>query len=204
MSQTPLLTVGVVGDTHVPDRAASLAPGLLDGLRGAGVAHILHAGDVCSGRVLKELAEIAPVSAVRGNRDFLFSPPLPMALELEFCGVKVGLLHGHGGMRRYWMDKFAYIVEGYRVERYTRLGVDTLPRAAVLVYGHSHRPENRWIDGRLIFNAGAATGFKLGKEVFPPSYGLLRFYPQARVEGEIVNLPGIELCSGVWEAPRAL
>jgi putative phosphoesterase len=171
---------------------------LLEGLSSAGVAHILHAGDVCSQRVLAELGELAPVSAVRGNRDFLVSPPLPMALELEFAGVKVGLLHGHGGVKRYWLDRFAYLIEGYRVERYTRLAENTLSQARVLVYGHSHRPENRWLNGRLIFNAGAAVGFRMGRADFPPSYGLLRFYAHGHVEGEIVPLHSVELRGGAW------
>ncbi len=198
MSELPIITVGVVGDTHVPDRAPSLAPGLLEGLQSAGVGHILHAGDVCSQRVLSELGELAPVSAVRGNRDFLMSPLLPMTVELEFAGVKVGLLHGHGGMRRYWQDKLAYIVEGYRVERYTRLAENTLPQARVLVYGHSHHPENHWVGGRLIFNAGAAVGFRLGKADYPPSFGLLRFYPGGQVAGEIISLRSVELRGGAW------
>lgn len=199
MSMPPLLTVGVVGDTHVPDRAPSLPPGLLDGLKSTGVVHILHTGDVCSQRVLNELGELAPVSVARGNRDFLFSPPLPMMVEVEFAGVKVGLIHGHGGMMRYWQDKVAYIVEGYRMERYASLAENTVPQAQVLVYGHSHRPENRWVNGRLIFNPGAATGFRVGREIFSPSYGLLHIYPQAQVSGEIIPLDKIELRSGKWE-----
>lgn len=198
MSASPLLTVGVVGDTHVPDRAPSLPPGLLDGLRSAGVAHILHAGDVCSQRVLSELGEVAPVSAARGNRDFLFSPPLPMAVELEFAGVKVGLVHGHGGVVSYWQDKVAYVLQGYRMERYAHLAEKAVPHAQVLVYGHTHHPENRWLNGRLIFNAGAATGFRLGRENFHPSYGLLHFYAHGRVAGEICPLHNVELRSGVW------
>ena len=191
MSSAPLVT-------HVPDRAPSLAPGLLEGLRSAHPDHILHTGDVCSSRVLAELGELAPVSVAQGNRDLLFVPPLPMAVELEFAGVKVGLVHGHGGWKRYWLDKFAYITEGYRVERYQKTVLVSVPQAVVLVYGHSHRPENRWIDGRLIFNPGAAVGFRLGKFDFPPSYGVLRFYAEGRVEGEILSLPGTELRRGAW------
>jgi hypothetical protein len=50
----------------------------------------------------------------------------------------------------------------------------------------------------LIFNPGAGTGFKIGRETYAPSFGLLHFYPQAQVVGEIIPLDSIELRSGVW------
>jgi putative phosphoesterase len=198
MSEAPIITVGVVADTHVPDRVQSLPPGLVDGLRAAGAAHILHAGDVCSQRVLDELGQVAPVSAVRGNRDFLIQPALPMALEIELGGVCFGVVHGHGGMRQYWLDKLGYITVGYRIERYCRVAERDCPRAGVWIYGHSHLPENRWIDGRLVFNPGAATGFRFGRKDLAPSYGILRVYPEGRVEGEIIFLHELEARAGVW------
>ncbi len=199
MSDQPLITVGVVADTHVPDRAASLAPGMLEGLRAAGVGRILHAGDVCSQRALSELASVAPVSAVGGNRDFTILPPLPLTFEEEIAGVMVGMFHGHGGMVGYWRDKFSYLVEGYRLERYMRAAVAACPRSRVIIFGHTHHPENEWKDGRLFFNPGPGVGFHLGPYDYPASYGLLRIYAGGRVEGEIITLAGVYLRKGVWE-----
>lgn len=200
MNEPPLLTVGVVADTHVPDRAASLAPGLLEGLRAAGVGRILHAGDVCTQRVLSELAAVAPVSAVAGNRDFTFVLSLPLKFEEEIGGVQVGMVHGHGGMLGYWRDKFSYLFEGYQLARYQRTTLSACPRARVLIFGHTHHPENVWIGGRLFFNPGPSVGFRLGRYDYTPSFGLLRFFPGGGVEGEIVNLCHAQLRGGVWEA----
>ncbi len=67
-----VIRVGVVADTHVPDRAIDIHPALIPQLKAAGVQRILHAGDVCAPSVLEQLGEIGPVTAVRGNRDWLF------------------------------------------------------------------------------------------------------------------------------------
>ena len=91
-----MVRVGVVADSHIPDRMRALPPTALEAL--AGVDAILHAGDICVQRVLDALAAVAPVYAVRGNRDLLLR--LPLDRELSFEVVKVGLTHGHGGWRR--------------------------------------------------------------------------------------------------------
>jgi len=54
--------IGLIADTHDllrPEARVALA----------GVAHIIHAGDICNPAVLEQLARIAPVTAVRGNND---------------------------------------------------------------------------------------------------------------------------------------
>jgi predicted phosphodiesterase len=63
-------TIGLISDTH-----GLLRPGVHDAL--AGVDLILHAGDVGSDDVLRELAIIAPVRAVHGNPDPVDYPHLP-------------------------------------------------------------------------------------------------------------------------------
>ena len=56
------LRVGLISDTH-----DLLRPEAADFLRGSD--HIIHAGDICSPQILAQLAELAPVTAVRGNND---------------------------------------------------------------------------------------------------------------------------------------
>jgi putative phosphoesterase len=188
MTKQIIATIGVVADTHVPDRAPGLPAGLVEQLRAAQVSHILHAGDVCVPQILRELEKVAPVTAVRGNRDFLFSPPLPMSTEVELAGVRIGLVHGHGGWWKYWLDKFAYVFVGYRIDRYYRVALSACPSARVLVFGHSHRPENIWMDGRLVFNPGTVLGFHFGPYQFSASYGLLRIASNGDVAGQIIRL----------------
>jgi len=55
--------VGVISDTH--GRLDSQAYNAL-----AGCDHIIHAGDICNPRILRELETLAPVTAVLGNNDF--------------------------------------------------------------------------------------------------------------------------------------
>ncbi len=130
MSAAPLV-IGLISDTHGQVRA--------DVHRAlAGVAFILHAGDVCGDEVLMELDLIAPTIAVRGNCDPFDQPGLSRAIERVERGVRIHVSHGH------------------------ELGAPTLDRllaaydADVIVYGHTHRPLIARAGGRLVVNPGAA------------------------------------------------
>ena len=179
---TPVLTIGVVADTHIPDRMRAIPErvyGIFDG-----VTAILHAGDLSAPRVLDDLGRIAPVHAVAGNSDFL-RLRLPLNRVLEFDGVRIGLTHGHGGWGRYLVEKVIYHAAGYRVRRYLRLARSRFAEVDVVVFGHTHRPMNCWDEGVLMFNPGS-----LGPDYVPPNgpaVGLLRI-EAGTVLGEIVGL----------------
>lgn len=193
----PLVTVGVVADTHVPDRVSDLHPGLLPALQDCGVSHIFHAGDVCIRRVLDALGRVAPVSAVRGNRDWFFNPPLPAMIQTKLAGVPVALMHGHGNFFTYWLVRFNYLQNGYQFKDYQRLLLRFAPDARVIIFGHTHRIENSWVNGTLMFNPGSASFGHRGSSPHP-SFGLLRFFADGKVEGEIRLLPGWRLEKGSW------
>lgn len=194
--EPPVLTVGVVADTHIPDRFDELHPQVLDGLRRMGAQLILHAGDISTPGVLKELETVAPVVAVRGNRDWLFRGVLPYARRLELAGVPVALMHGRGGGKNYLRDKFYYIRDGYDLDRYRPTLEGAVPDARVVVFGHTHAQEALWIDGRLLFNPGsAAMGAKRGLK---PGMGVLYFYSGERVGGHHISLNGYELSGRRW------
>jgi predicted phosphodiesterase len=74
--------ISVVTDTHVPDRQGQIHPQLLPRLERVGVSLILHAGDISLMRVLDKLRQVAPVTAVRGHRDWAI-PGLPMVQKLS-------------------------------------------------------------------------------------------------------------------------
>jgi putative phosphoesterase len=190
------IRVGVVADTHVPDRARTLHPKLIPGLVEQGVSQILHAGDVCTPAVLDELAQVAPIVAVGGNRDAWFRHRLPPIRFLEIAGISTALVHGHGGFLPYLVGKWYYFLEGYREARYIKEVQQTAPDAKVIVFGHTHRTANFWLDGQLLFNPGSASvapdrnGF--------PSFGVLHFSVDGTVYGEVMLLNGARLENRRW------
>ncbi len=186
MPESPFFTAGVIADTHVPDRFNQVSPEILSFLHDARVNVILHAGDISSPLVIEALKRIAPVHAVRGNRDWAFGQELPLTKELNLGGVRVGLTHGHGGFSRYIIGKMKYLRSGYDFESYRTYLLKLFPHSKVIVFGHVHHPENRWEDGRLIFNPGAA--YPCPENGYHVQVGLLRIFSEGRAEAEIILL----------------
>jgi len=181
-----VISLGVVSDTHIPDRVPGLNPRVTAIFRETGVSAILHAGDILTPAVLEELGEIAPVHAVRGNRDWVYLRHLPFSRTLDFGGVAVGLIHGHGRWWNYLADRTRYILEGYRLERFKPRLLAAFPHARVIVFGHTHRPLNCWLEDRLLFNPGSACCPDFNNHA--PSVGLLHIRAGGEVEGEILSL----------------
>jgi putative phosphoesterase len=148
--------VGVISDTH-----GLLRPEAVAALRG--VDRIVHAGDIGAPEVLAALAELAPVTAVRGNND---KGPWARAIAetqvVDAGGVLIYVIHD-----------------------VAELDVD--PAAGgfgVVIAGHSHVPRNEVRDGVLWFNPGSA-----GPRRFKLPIALGRLTIEAgRVRGEIVTL----------------
>jgi len=180
------LTLGVIADTHIPDRARRLHPGILPLFREAGVDAILHAGDISITGVLAQLSQVAPVYAVRGNRDIFWRHRLPLTLNLNFNGLEICLTHGHGGWRSYLVDRIYFMFNGYRHERLLPRLLAWFPNADVIVFGHGHLPLNLWLGNQLLFNPGSP--HVPGKRDLAPSVGLLHISTESEVRGEIVAL----------------
>jgi hypothetical protein len=123
--------IGLISDTH-----GLLRPGVHDAL--AGVALILHAGDVGGSGILDELRLIAPVRAVFGNTDPPGEPELAENILMELDDVSVHVSHGH---------ECGSPTPERLADRYD---------ADVVVYGHTHRPLVTKLGGRLFVNPGAA------------------------------------------------
>lgn len=160
-----MAVIGVVADTHVPQRLARLPTALRPALRGVDL--ILHAGDINSRRVLAELAEIAPVLAVAGNADLL-GHGLPLTRTVEIEGKLIGLAHGHGGWSRYLLGKVRDRLR-YQEEYYVRIAAESFGAVDAIVFGHTHRPRCETRGGVLLFNPGpvaptyyAQTGPQIG------------------------------------------
>lgn len=199
-ARSPLCVVGIVADTHIPDRVATLHPDILPRLRAAGVNHILHAGDISSKRVLDDLRTVAQVTAVRGNRDFM-AGTLKMQENLHLAGVEIALLHGHIGLFAYLWDKWKFWRFGYRLERYLGEIVALSGSARVVIFGHTHNAEILLCAGKMVINPGSASfGTRRGQ---PPSIGFLRIYAGGRVEASVTPLLGYTIINREWREKAA-
>jgi putative phosphoesterase len=120
-----LFRIALVSDTH-----DLLRPEVLAFLQGSD--HIVHAGDICGPEVLRVLADMAPLTAVRGNNDRgPWAEDLPEATTVRLAGVALHVVH----------DLADLVLPG---------------GARVVVTGHSHRPHVEERDGVLYVNPGSA------------------------------------------------
>jgi putative phosphoesterase len=185
-SPSKTVKIGVIADTHLPDRVTEIPKGILEAFRVAQVERILHAGDASSWRAVETLEEIAPVTVVQGNRDWFLQMHTPKFIKLTINGVRIVLAHGHRSIPNYLIDKWAYMTKGYIFTRYyDHLSVD-YPEADVIIFGHTHHQTSLWVDGRLFFNPGAAYPCRYNK--FIPEYGFLSILPDGTVETECCRL----------------
>ncbi|MAT41729.1 MAG: hypothetical protein CL609_05265 [Anaerolineaceae bacterium] len=191
------IRLGVISDTHVPDRVGELHPDVLRIFVENHVDQIVHAGDASSMQVIRSLESVAPVIHVSGNRDFLMRKENQLVLYLTINGVKFGVTHGHGGFLPYFLDKFPYMLEGYKFERYQKKLDKIVGDVNVVIFGHTHTSENRWVNGRLFFNSGSA--YDRGKDRRGPSVGLITVDPQGQVKSSIISLEFMKWGNGKWE-----
>ena len=156
--------IGLIADTHVPDRSPGLNPKIKDIFQGVDL--ILHAGDISSPKVLAELGKIAETIAVQGNNlgdKILFDPPLPRKIILEVAeGVRIGLVHGLLNIFQRVADVtlgrlgFSSFCSGRLIQRVKPL----FDNVDGIVYGHGHYPVIKHEEGRLYINPGLAFGEK--------------------------------------------
>lgn len=120
--------LGLISDTH-----GLLRPEAVAALRGC--ERIVHAGDVGSADVLRQLRDIAPVVAVAGNVDTdAWSRTLPRNTVVEFAGHAVYVVHILSDLQR----------------QPAPAGV------SAVVFGHSHQPSVEERDRVLYVNPGSA------------------------------------------------
>ena len=182
-------TIGVIADTHIPDRSRNLPQAALDIFENAKVSGILHAGDISIPKVLDQLSEIAPTQAVKGNRDLFFGGNLPSSRIINTDNVNIGMSHGHGTLSEYLIEKARFIFRGpgsFKIieERMLRL----FPIADVIIFGHSHAPLNRKEkNGQLLFNPGSPTFPNEFISNLLPSVGLIHI-ESGNITAEIVHM----------------
>jgi hypothetical protein len=134
------MIIGVISDTHIPDRARDISEQLYGDLDKCDL--ILHAGDLVSMEFLEKLKKIKKVIAVSGNMDYPeVLKALPKKQVIECGKFRIGLIHGYG----------------HPVKMLDNLHRDFDQEIDLLVFGHSHQPMNEVRDGILYFNPGSPT-----------------------------------------------
>jgi putative phosphoesterase len=122
------MLIGVISDTH-----GLLRPEALEAL--VGVEHIIHAGDIGSTDIVPRLADVAPVTAIRGNVDTeTWTRELPAWEVVALAGRTIYVIHDLGDLD---LDPVA-------------AGFD------MVISGHSHVPKTEMVGGVVYLNPGSA------------------------------------------------
>ncbi|WP_341202224.1 metallophosphoesterase family protein [Planomicrobium okeanokoites] len=144
----------ILSDTHIPARAKQLPKILLDACAEADL--ILHAGDWQNLDVFFELSAYTETIGVAGNVDpweivDRFGKKKIVTVE----NLKIGIVHGDGTGKT---------TEQRAVEAFAEDKVD------LIVFGHSHIPLMKEINGVTLFNPGSPTDKRRQPQY---SFGLL-------------------------------
>jgi putative phosphoesterase len=143
--------IGLISDTHMPERCAAFPASIFDVFRDVDL--ILHAGDLGELWVLERLSGIAPVVAVHGNDETRDAQrELPYQQLISVAGQRILLWHSHypdpaedkanrGGS---WQRILAR-----QAQRGRQAG------ARVVVFGHTHVPMTYQYGDTLLVNPGA-------------------------------------------------
>ena len=131
-----IVNVAVLSDTHGFLRREVVAE-----LQGC--AHIIHAGDIVKEADVDELRLYGSIYAVRGNNDLWQEGLRDLAHVLRFQIAGVSFVMAH---------------DRYDLPR-------NLEGVQAVIFGHSHRYSEEWIDGRLWLNPGSCGRSRFGSDV---------------------------------------
>ncbi len=162
------MKIGVISDTHIPDRALEIPKKVLEDFSHVDI--VVHAGDLVDMSVIKKLKEVCPdVRAVWGNMD---PDEVRSALrEKEIITVgkhRIGVMHGYGSPS----NLIDVLTAAFKKDN-----VD------VIIYGHAHAAVNEKRGGVLFFNPGSATDQAFANYT---SYGILEV--NDKVEARIIKI----------------
>ncbi len=163
-----MIKIGVISDTHVPDRSLELPRKILDEFKN--VDMVIHVGDLVDLSVLDQLRGVCKnVVAVWGNMDpHEVREQLPEKEIIKAGSHRIGVMHGFGHPNK---------LVDLLTEKFKSDSVD------IIIFGHSHLPLNEKRGGILFFNPGSPTD-----KIFSPfnSYGIIEV--NDTVEARIVEV----------------
>lgn len=162
------MRIGVISDTHIPDRAKEIPQKVLDDFKN--VDMIIHTGDLVDLSVLDKLKTVCNnTRAVYGNMDSgEVRRKLPEKEIIEIANHRIGIMHGMGAPGK--------LVE-FMAESFKSDSVD------LIIFGHSHAPLFEKRDHIFFFNPGTPTD-----KIFSPynSYGIIEI--NDKIEAKIIRI----------------
>ena len=162
------MRIGVISDTHIPDRASEIPKEILEDFKKTDL--IIHAGDLVDLSVLEKLKSVCKnVKAVWGNMDpYEVRKKLPEKEILEVGKYRIGVMHGYGSPAKL----IEFLANAFKSDK-----VD------LVVFGHAHASFNEKRGDILFFNPGSPTD-----RVFSPynSYGIIEINDM--IEAKIIKI----------------
>ena len=164
MTDINKVKIGVVSDTHISGFDPRLKKVIDENF--GDVDLIFHAGDLVDISVLSLFGD-KEVRAVHGNMDNQrVRQALPEQLVMSINGFQIALIHGWGAP------------EGLERKLMAKVG-----KVDCIVFGHTHYPMNKIIDGVYFFNPGSAIDKRFAAS---RSIGILEV--GAEITGRIISL----------------
>ncbi len=140
MTEKEIIKIGVISDTHIKYGGNNLPTTVYKIFEDVNL--IVHCGDLLIHDVIEDLEQIAPVVAVAGNMDnYNLKQILKTTKVIEISGKKIGITHGNTRGENAWRS--AYM-------NFEKTKLDCL------IFGHTHAPLVKEVDGMLIVNPGSA------------------------------------------------
>ncbi|HNX91512.1 MAG TPA: metallophosphoesterase family protein [Candidatus Omnitrophota bacterium] len=135
------MKIGVISDIHIPVATKSLPPKVLELFKQCDL--IVHAGDAVERSVIDTLRSIKETVAVHGNMDSLeLKNTLPLKAVFVAEGKNIGVTHGHG-VADDILDAVAGVFKKQKLD--------------IIIFGHSHKPFKKIVNGVLYFNPGSVS-----------------------------------------------
>ena len=162
------MRIGVISDTHIPDRAADIPKEILADFKN--VDMVIHAGDLVDLSVLDTLKKVCKnLMAVWGNMDnYEVRKKLPEKEIFKIGNFKIGLMHGYGPSSDL-IDLMTNVFKNNNVD--------------LIIFGHSHCALKEKRGNILYFNPGSPTD-----KIFSNfnSYGIIEINEE--IEAKIIKI----------------
>jgi len=134
----------VLGDLHLPHRAADIPEKFKKMLVPNKMQHVLCTGNLCTKEQYDFIRTLAPnVHIARGDMDEV-TDKFPEDVVVQIGQFKIGLCHGHQVVP--WGDDESLAIMA------RQMNVD------ILITGHTHQNATNEYEGRWFINPGSITG----------------------------------------------